>query len=81
MTADFFDAIVGVSEDYLGPPARRFISRQISFHLQKRPEQINPADMPQLIEWTKTAMALLTEDKALVNEFQSKMEDLTKQFV
>ena len=80
MTADFFDAIVLVAEDYLGPSAKRFISRQICFHLNKKPEEIVPADLPPLVEWVKTALSLLTDDQSLVEEFEAKMKDLTRQF-
>lgn len=76
MKTELFDQIVGITEEYLGPAAPRFIARQVSFHLGKNPEELTYADIPQLAEWTQVTLALLTEDKAMVREFASKIISL-----
>ena len=65
-----------VMEDYLGPAGDRFLSRQISFHLKKDPEMLTKADLPKLKEWIKVSLALLTEDKNLVDECMVRIEKL-----
>jgi hypothetical protein len=68
-----FEQLVLITEDYLGPAARRFISRQISFHLDKQPEEVTIEDIPSLTEWTTVTLALLTKDKNIVAEYSQKM--------
>lgn len=68
-----FEQIVLITEDYLGPASRRFISRQISFHLDKQPEEVTVDDIPSLAEWVTLTLSLLTKDKRIVAEFSRKM--------
>ena len=68
-----YEQIVLITEDYLGPAARRFISRQISFHLDKQPEEVTIEDIPSLAEWTTVTLSLLTKDQNIVSEFSQKM--------
>lgn len=66
--AVLYDNLSLIIEDYLGPAGDRFLSRQINFHLDKKPEQITKSDLDQLTEWIKVSLALLTEDKKIVDE-------------
>lgn len=68
-----FHEVVAVTEHYLGPSANRFITRQIAFHLHKSPEALNISDIPELCEWTKLTLALLTNDKAIVDDYAAKI--------
>ena len=70
---ELFDKVVAITEEYLGPAAPRFITRQISFHLNKSPQELIEGDIPELAEWTKVTLALLTEDKNLVQEYAAKI--------
>jgi hypothetical protein len=76
MTNALFDKVVDITEEYLGPAAPRFIARQVSFHLDKTPDELSQADIPKLVEWSKVTLAMLTEDKALVREFAEKLTNL-----
>ncbi|MEX0748565.1 MAG: hypothetical protein WD467_00360 [Candidatus Saccharimonadales bacterium] len=67
-----------VTSDYLGPAADRFLRRQISFHLEKEPEHLTPADVPLLAEWVKVSIAILTEDKQMVDEFGKRFKALVE---
>jgi hypothetical protein len=78
MTNELFDKVVAITEDYLGPAAPRFVTRQISFHLGKTPEELVHADLPKLAEWTKATLALLTDDKTLVRNYSVKLLELAK---
>lgn len=66
-----------VTKEYLGPAADRFLSRQITFHLEKDPEQLNRKDIPQLAEWVKVSIAILTEDKTMVDSFTKRILKLS----
>jgi hypothetical protein len=76
MNGDLFNRIVTITEEYLGPTSHRFISRQIGAHLNKPPEDITPDDIPTLVEWVKLTLALVTEDKHIVEDYASKLTKL-----
>lgn len=78
MSTPVFEQIVELTEEYLGPAARRFVSRQIMFHLDKQPQDVAIQDIPKLIEWTKVTLSMLTEDKRMVAEYSDKMTALMK---
>lgn len=80
-TSTLYDQVVDVTSDYLGPASRRFIDRQITNHLEKRPEDINQNDLHELIDWIKAAIAVLTEDKKLIHEFTERLQKLTNNHV
>jgi hypothetical protein len=78
-TKNLYQKIVDISQDYLGPAADRFITRQINTHLNKAPEQLDEADLRILIDWIKPTFALLTNDTKLVNSFIDRLLALTGQ--
>jgi hypothetical protein len=69
---------VDITSDYLGPAAERFIARQINFHLNIEPEKLSKADLPRLAEWVKVSIAVLTEDKAMVEEFGKRIAGIAE---
>lgn len=76
-----YDQVVSITSDYLGPASRRFIDRQIVNHLGKRPEELSRADLGELTDWIIAAVAILTEDKHLIEEFTSRLQKLSKNHV
>lgn len=72
-----YDSVVRITDDYLGPAADRFVSRQIRNHLQKEPNQLAKRDLASLIDWIRIAMSLITDDDNLVNNYIEALEDLT----
>jgi hypothetical protein len=74
--ATLYNHVITITEEYLGPAAERFVNRQISFHLQKQPQDLNSQDLPKLIEWSRVTLGLLTEDSHLVNEYVHKLNEL-----
>jgi hypothetical protein len=76
MTEVLYEQIVHITEEYLGPAAKRFINRQIEFHLEKKPAEVTTQDVPKLAEWGKVSLGLLTEDKAMVDAFEHKIMEL-----
>jgi hypothetical protein len=66
--SNYYQEIVEVTADYLGPAAERFVKRQIDFHLEKSPEELTSDDVKKLAEWVRVALALLTQDQAQTQE-------------
>lgn len=71
-----YEGMIEVTADYLGPAADRFIDRQIESHLNKKPEDLTREDVTALISWSKLAMALLTNDSSVVDEFTNRLTAL-----
>ncbi|MEO7363967.1 MAG: hypothetical protein ABIV43_00455 [Candidatus Saccharimonadales bacterium] len=72
-----YDRVVHVTAVYLGPAAERFIARQVQNHLHKAPETITTADLLVLIDWIRVAVAVLTEDTEIVDEYTAELRRLT----
>jgi hypothetical protein len=75
-TDELYRQVTSITEEYLGPAAERFVARQISFHLNKIPQQLTSEDLPTLIQWTKVTLGLLTEDREVVDEYTRKLSRL-----
>ena len=73
-----YQELVNVTTSYLGPAAERFITRQIDTHLHKTPDQLTKEDVPKLVDWIKLAIALLTEDPKMVEEFSESLMALAE---
>jgi hypothetical protein len=76
MTETLYDNIVKVLTYYLGPAASRFVDRQITFHLQKSPQDVTAEDLQRLTEWMRVSLALLTDDRETVDECARKLIQL-----
>jgi len=77
MAGNLYGDVVNITKDYLGPAAERFISRQIEFHLKKKPEELTKEDLPKLVEWVRVSIALLTEDSKMVDDCVSRISKLS----
>ncbi len=76
---ELYHQVTSIAEEYLGPAAERFVSRQITFHLGKEPRELASEDLPKLIEWTKITLGLLTEDRTIIDEYALKMNRLVRE--
>jgi hypothetical protein len=74
MAAQILEQVVEINRDYLGPAAERFVERQISIHLKKKPQQITARDLDKLIDWLKLSFALLTDNTKLVDEYTHRLK-------
>ena len=72
-----YDKVVKITNVYLGPAADRFMSRQVENHLNKEPDELTQEDLVNLIAWIKVSVSLLTEDSDIVDEYITKLYDLT----
>lgn len=71
-----YDSLVEVTEDYLGPAAKRFIDRQTQNHLHKKPGHLTTEEFIELSDWVKITIALLTKDEKIKNEYNKKLDNL-----
>jgi hypothetical protein len=74
----FYDEVVRITHNYLGPAADRFVARQIHNHLDKRPEELHVRDMPVLIDWIRLSMSLLSDDEHEVSGYIADLRNLAK---
>jgi nitric oxide reductase activation protein len=73
-----YQQVVAVTYDYLGPAAQRFIDREIKAHLHKKPQDLTKADVVKLVDWSKLAFALLTEDAKMVDDYAGSLLTIAK---
>lgn len=76
--SDYFALVVEITEKYLGPAAERFIRRQIEFHLQKVPEEINYKDITKIKNNVGVALGLLVNDRKMVNQAVNELGSIKK---
>lgn len=76
MESRVYRQAVDITRDYLGPAAERFLSRQIVHHLHKEPGELTSKDIPGLAEWVKVSIAILSEDRRVVDEFSKRIMSL-----
>ncbi len=76
-SSSVFDEVVAASTVYLGPVAERFMRRQIITHLGVAPEKLKYNEIPQLVDWTKLAFAMLTDNDAHIKSFSEDLLALT----
>jgi uncharacterized protein YegL len=74
-----YDDVVTITYNYLGPPADRFVARQIRSHLQKEPDQLQRKDLRQLIDWIQLAVRLVSSDNnsTTIDSYVADLEALT----
>ncbi len=73
---DLYHQVVSITEEYLGPAAPRFVTRQVSFHLNKTPEELSIEDLPKFVEWAHVTFSLLTDDRETVNRYVAEIGQL-----
>lgn len=74
-----YEQVASVTEDYFGPAAPRYIERLISTRFHKPAAELRPEDMPELIEWVRLSVAVLTEQERVVEDLTSRLSLLYSQ--
>lgn len=64
----YYEKVLTITEEYLGPAAGRFLDRQILSHLKKDPQQLTREDISMLAVRIRSGLAVLTKDEQTVNE-------------
>lgn len=65
---DYYDKIIKIIEDYLGPAADRFVNRQVTLHIKKNPHDLQKDDVQMLAIRIRSGMLVLTHDETVVEE-------------
>lgn len=78
MTKDglYFNELVSITKDYLGPAAERFVKRQIESHLKKNPDQLQKSDIASLAIRIRSGLFVLTRDENVVEEAYSRLSSI-----
>lgn len=63
--------VVDCLYEYFGPAAERFVAREVKAHLHKKPEDLTADDIPKLHEWSKLAIALISDDSKDIDNFST----------
>jgi hypothetical protein len=77
-TKTYYQEVVSVTEEYLGPAAERFVKRQAEFHLGKDAEAIVLSDIPKLKESLRIALGLLIKDQRIIDQAMHKFDKIIK---
>jgi hypothetical protein len=72
----YYQKILAITEDYLGPAAGRFVNRQIASHLKKAPAEIQRNDLPMLALRIRSGLVVLTRDQRIVDEAFRRLNDI-----
>jgi hypothetical protein len=68
-----YTAVVGISQDFLGPAGERFMRRQISTHLNIEPEDLKKEHIGELVDWVSLTFAVLTNNTKYVEDFSQRL--------
>lgn len=77
-SSNTYQQLVDITNDYLGPASERFIQRQVETHLNKKPEDVTKEDVQKLVEWVRIAIALLTEDGKMVDNYVESIKKIAQ---
>lgn len=75
---NYYEQVLLVTQEFLGPAAERFINRQIEFHLDKPPEVITKDDVFTLRDSVKVALGLLINDQTVVKQVVDRFNSIVK---
>ncbi len=64
----YYQRIIDITKDYLGPAAPRFVDRQINTHLKKTPDKLVDSDISSLAIRIRSGLIVLTKDAKIVEE-------------
>lgn len=78
MNSSYYQQVLGVTEEFLGLAAERFVKREIEFHINKKPEDITASDVIKLKHTTVLALGLLVEDRAVVDKAGKRFDEIIK---
>jgi len=74
-----YEQVVQITHVYLGPPAERFIARQVENHLHKPAQELSPRDLHSLVDWIRVVVSLITDDAEIIDEYITELQKLARQ--
>ncbi len=75
-TSKLYTDIIKISEEFLGPAGERFIRRQVETHFAIRPEQVQLKHLPELANWSRLMLAVITNDTKVIESFTNRLLQL-----
>ena len=75
----YYDQILQIIKDYLGPAAERFLTRQINSHFRKNHDELDKGDIQPLAIRIRSGLLVLTRDEAIVEEAYHRIAALADQ--
>ena len=72
----YYNKVLEITREYLGPATERFLHRQITTHFQKTPEQLSKGDIPALAIRIRSGLLVLTNDETVVDEVYGRITAL-----
>lgn len=75
----YYNKILNITRDYLGPAAGRFVDRQITSHLNKLPHDLDKKDIPMLAIRIRSGLMVLTKDEETVREAFLRISSIADQ--
>jgi hypothetical protein len=70
-----YDDVLAVAKTYMGPAAERFLSRQITSHLNTTTQSLAPQHLSELAKWCYISGKLVM-DEGKAREFSEKVKAL-----
>ena len=70
-----YDDVLTIAQFYLGPAAKRFMTRQITGHLNTTTENLAPQHLDELAKWCYVSSKLVI-DETKAQEFSQKVKAL-----
>ena len=74
---DLYSDVVKVSKPFLGPATEKFVSRQITGHLNIEESQLTPQHLEELAKWCYTSGKLIISDDR-AQELSDKVKSLRR---
>jgi len=79
-TQNLYEAVIVVTDNYLGPASERFVDRHIRNHLNKEPHELQTTDLPELIKWIHATVSVITEDRDMITKYIDDLKHLHTNF-
>jgi hypothetical protein len=71
--ATIYQQVIDITYEYLGPVSERFVARGVKSYIRKKPQDLTKTDVVKLAEWSKLAIAMLTDDKKIINNYNKSI--------
>lgn len=68
--------LVKISKNYFGPATERFLTAQITNHLHKLPNELTRQDIPDLIDWLRLALSVVSNDTPSITAYIDDVKKL-----
>lgn len=78
MPTNYYQSIIDILREPLGPAAERFLNRQMEFHLGKKTSHLTATNVKKITPSISTALSLLTSDKKSIVQTEKKILSLLK---